>query len=304
MLTSLLSLYITSAISPDLPKATSFNKYNDKIETVKTASMDLSNLVAAKKIPIKNPYFISPLIDASSAISVDIETGTILYEKNAHNKLSIASITKLMTVLIILEENELTEIVSVSANASATEGSKMYLQPQEQIALENLVYGAIIHSANDAAVALAEHNAGTTDAFVEKMNKKANELGLLNTHFANPIGLDDPNNYSSAYDVAKLAQHVYKDPFIRHAAQLKNLEVKSTSGKYIHSLESTNDLLDTDFIDFKGLKTGHTDLAGLCLVSVAEDKNSNEIITVVLNSPARFKETKILTDWTFRAFNW
>ena len=303
MLVSLLSLYITSSVSPDLPQTASLKPSTNKVETVKSASFDLSNLANAKTIPIKNPYHIAPIIHAEGSISVDLDTGTILFEKNAHKKLSIASITKLMTILIILEENELTEIVNVSENAAATEGSQMFLHASEQIALENLLYGAIIHSANDAAVALAEHNAGSVEKFVEKMNRKAKELGLLNTHFQNPIGLDHPENYSSAYDIAKLSQYIYQDSFVRHAASMKTLEVKSTSGKYIHKLESTNDLIENEFIHFKGLKTGHTDDAGLCLASIAEQDGHN-IITVVLNSPARFQETKILTDWTFRAFNW
>ena len=174
----------------------------------------------------------------------------------------------------------------------------------EQISLENLLYGAIIHSANDAAVALAEHNAGSVDAFVEKMNKKAQEFGLENTNYSNPIGLDDYNNYSSSYDIAILSKHIYQNQFVRHAAKLKELEVKSVDGTYSHLLQSTNALLGNEYLNIKGLKTGKTDGAGLCLVAVAETDTGNEIITVVLNSPDRFYETKILVDWIFRAYTW
>lgn len=303
MLTSLLSLYITTLVSPDLPKVSPAG-LNTKIVTIKSAALNLENLINGKQIPIKNPYFIAPVIEATGVISVDSETGTVLYEKNAHQRLQIASITKLMTILIVLEENNLSDTVKISNNAASTEGSKMFLRAGEEIALENLIYGAIIGSANDAAIALAEHNAGSVSAFVEKMNRKAKELGLLNTSFNNPVGLDDPNNYSSAYDVAKMAQYIYKHSFVRHAAQLKSLEVKSISGNLTHKLETTNDLLSDELIKFKGLKTGSTGLAGLCLVSYAESNNGNEILTVVLNSPARFTETKILSDWTFRAYKW
>lgn len=301
MLTTFLNLYIVSMLK--MPIATDFENLPEETQTVKMAGINISNILEMQNLPIKNPTHISPLIDAESSIVTDLKTGTTLYEKNSHKKLQIASITKLMTALIILEETDLNEIALVSANAANTGGSAMMLQTNEKIAVENLLYGAIIHSANDAAVALAEHNAETTEKFVEKMNQKAKEIGLSNTHFSNPIGLDDPMNYSSAYDLAKLAKYVYEYDFIKHAAILKELEVKSVSGKYVHKLESTNELLGS-YLKVKGLKTGKTDAAGLCLISVAENDTGNDIITVVLNSPARFTETKILIDWTFRAYNW
>ena len=294
MLTSLLSLYITSVIH--LPMTMPTQESLPKLTFFQSKEIAIT--------PIKKREFISPIIDATSSIAIDIGSGEILFEKNSHQRLSIASITKLMTILIILEENDLTEIVSVSTNAANTEGSSMNLRAQEQIAIENLLYGAIIHSANDAAVALAEHNAGSVSAFVEKMNEKTKILGLLNTHFTNPIGLDNSNNFSSSYDIAKLGEYIYQNDFVGHAAQFRELEVKSVSGKYIHKLESTNDLLGNNFLNIKGLKTGRTDAAGQCLVSVAENDGENEILTVVLNSPARFTETKILVDWVFRAYNW
>ncbi|MFH1218464.1 MAG: D-alanyl-D-alanine carboxypeptidase family protein [Candidatus Peregrinibacteria bacterium] len=263
----------------------------------------LASVIDSYASPVKSSQFISPIIEAKSAIAIDVESGAVLFEKNAHERRAIASITKLMTMTIILEENELTETATVSANAAAIEGSTMYLRPGENITVENLLYGAIINSANDAAVALAEHNAGTVSEFVEKMNKKALSLGLVNTHFSNPIGLDHPDNYSSAYDIAKLSRYIYQYEFIRQAAQLKDFEVSSIDEKYKHKLNSTNDLLDS-YLHIKGLKTGRTDTAGLCMVAVAEKNENNEIITVVLNSPARFTETKILVDWVFRAYSW
>ncbi|MBD3360682.1 hypothetical protein GF366_02670 [Candidatus Peregrinibacteria bacterium] len=292
MLTSLISLYIASAM--ELPMAPDKNP----------EPFNLTKLIEAQTVPVKDHHYISPIINAQSSIAVDINTGAVLFEKNPHERLAIASITKLMTALIILEENKLNEIVTVSANAASTEGSRMNLSAGEEIALENLLYGIIIHSANDAAVALAEYNAGTVDDFIKKMNEKAKDLGLINTNFSNPVGLDMPNNYSSSYDIAKLGMYIYKNQFIRHAAGLNELEVKSVSGKQLHKLESTNKLLENSYLNIKGLKTGKTNLAGLCLVSIAENNNDNEILTVVLNSPDRFKETKILVDWIFRAYNW
>ncbi len=304
MLTSILSLYIASTLNLDLELGlNSTLKNTDNIGIVKTASFGFSKLANAEPVPIKNQSFIEPIIHAKSSIAIDLATGDVLYEKNAHENLPIASITKLMTILIILEENQLNEVATVSSNAANTEGSTMFLHSGEQIAVENLLYGALIHSANDAAVALAEHNAGSVSEFVKKMNDKAAELGLGDSNFTNPVGLDTSGNYSSAHDVAKLGQLIYQYDFIKHAAGLQELEVRSVSGDLTHKLTSTNDLLDS-YLDIKGLKTGHTDLAGLCLTAIAENDSENEILTVVLNSPARFTESKILIDWVFRAYTW
>lgn len=295
MLASLISLYI-AAIMP-LQIGVSPDTYS--------AQFDFFNLIEEQsETPVKNSKYISPIIQARSSIAMDINNGKILYEKNAYDRLPIGSITKLMTVFLILKENKLNDIVTVSNNAASIEGSTMYLRAGEEIAVENLLYGALINSANDAAVALAEYNAGSVDKFVEKMNKEAALLGLSNTNFSNPIGLDQANNYSSSYDIAQLSKYIYQNQFIKHAAKLKELEVKSVSGEYVHNLESTNELLENEYLNIKGLKTGKTEKAGLCLVAIAENDTENEIITIVLDSPARFEETKILVDWIFRAYNW
>ncbi len=299
MLTSLLTLYIAGAIEPNLDLAA------DPIEKqlVRTASLSFSSLVENDVVPIQNSEMISPVIEADSSIAVDKESGKILYEKNIHDRLQIGSITKLMTILIILEENRFDETTKVSKNAASIEGSHMNLVAGEEISIKNLLYGALINSANDAAVALAEYNAGSVDAFVEKMNARANELGLLNTHFSNPIGLVNSKNYSSAYDVSELAKYIYHNKFIQEAAVIKNMDVQSADGTFTHKLQSTNELLDS-YLKIKGLKTGTTGQAGPCNVAIAENENGNEIITVVLNSPNRFQESKILIDWIFRAYNW
>ncbi len=294
MLTSLLSFYIAATLSGDIAQTSPH----------KIASTTFLNKISEQNIkPEKDPHFVSPIIGARGVISMDLETEEILHGKNIHTRMPIASITKLMTILIVLEENELDEIVTVSNNAAGTGGSTMHLRAGERITVRNLLYGAIITSANDAAVALAEHNAGNISAFVTKMNKTASEMGLVNTRFQNPIGFDDLLNYSSPYDVAKLAKTVYKNEFVKEAAVIRNKVVRSVNGAHTHRLESTNDLLGS-YLNVKGLKTGRTSAAGLCLVAIAENNEGNKIIAVVLNSPARFKESKILIDWTFRAYNW
>jgi D-alanyl-D-alanine carboxypeptidase len=151
---------------------------------------------------IKDDTMIAPIITAKSAIVTDLE-GNILFELNSNEQVPMASLTKLMTTYIILEENNLEDIVKVSQKAASEQGSRMGLHTGEEISVKNLLYGAFLNSGNDSATALAEHNAGSVLAFVEKMNQKANELGLYNTNFKNPTGIDQTDHYSSANDIAK-----------------------------------------------------------------------------------------------------
>lgn len=295
MLTTVLSIYIASLLS--LGDTYVIEGMTPPLNTQPTT---YNNQIAV--IPVKKPENIAPIIKASSSIAVDLNSGEILFEKNPHDKRGLASLTKIMTATIITEENNLDDIVTVSGKAASTSGSKMWLYSGEKIKVQNLLYGLLVHSSNDAAIALAEHNAGTEEEFVKKMNKKAHELKLYNTHFANPIGFDDANNYSSAYDLSILGKYAYNKQFIRHATSLNEIEVVSESGGIKHKLESTNEILN-NFLGFHGLKTGLTEQAGECFLGIAE-KDGHKIITIVLNSPDRFKESKILADWVFRSYTW
>jgi D-alanyl-D-alanine carboxypeptidase len=306
MFTSLLNFYITAALQPILPISINQDIPIINENALSIEKLDFSSILPDSSIPIKKEAFISPVIEAKSSIAMDNKTGVILYEKNSHERRQIASITKLMTATVILEdlkEGEISNIVTVSKLANIEDGSQMFLRAGEQITIENLLYGLLINSANDAAITLAEYNAGSVEKFVEKMNKKAISLGLLDTHFQNPVGLDNTQNYSSAYDVAKLARYAYKNEFIKKATPIKEMKVQSVGQKYTHELKTTNELLDS-YLKIKGLKTGTTEKAGLCMAAVAENDNGNDIITVVLGSPARFTESKILIDWVFRAYIW
>ena len=270
-------------------------------------------LLEATAIPEKKEQNIAPVIDAKAALVVDLKNGYILYEKNVHESLPIASLTKLMTTTIVLEENALDEVATISEYTASTEGKKTWLAPGERITVESLLFAALIDSANDAAVALAEHNAGSVEEFVEKMNRKTTDIGLVSTRFANPTGLDEDNpgddpenprgNYSSAYDLALLGRYAYGKSFVRRAVSKKELEVASTNEAIQHKLTNTNQLLDS-YLKVLGLKTGTTDLAGECLITVIQNDQGNDILTVVLNSPSRFNETKLLADWTFRTYTW
>lgn len=280
--------------------------------------------------PIKKPEAIAPVIEAKSAIAVDLESGLILYEKNIHQPLPIASLTKLMTALIILEENNLDDVVTVSRTSAKTEGSKIWLAPGEKITVESLLYAILIHSANDAAVALAEYNSQDVTAFVKKMNKKSQEYKLLSTTFFNPTGLDEDeeetpplentknnansqnkaedtlplnDNTSTAYDLALLSKYAIGKSFMRRAVIKGEYEVTSTDGKLKHPLKSTNELLKS-YLKVLGLKTGTTDQAGQCLIAIVENEQGKDILTIVLHSPNRYDETKLLSDWVFRSYQW
>lgn len=252
------------------------------------------------------PSLIAEDLDASaiyadSALAIDLETQSILFEKQSYERRPIASLTKLMTAYIILKENDPTAIVTVSANAASAEGSQMGLFPNEQITIKNLLYGLFIESGNDAAVALAEFNAGTESAFIEKMNTEAKTLGLENTHYANTSGLDNSNAYSTAHDLITLSTHLLKDESVREIVKNTSIEVSGINGE-IHKLTNTNILLGQ--LGIEGLKTGTTPLAGECLLALAKTEEGHEIVTVVLGSSERFVDTKILIDWINTAFTW
>ena len=180
MIHSLLSLLFASTLQGD-PSA----------HFVAPKAFDESSLISVTPLPVKDPAFVQPgAMSAATAFAVDIDSQAVLFKKNADTQVHIASITKLMTAALVLDENNPDDIVTVSQNAASTPGSRMGLSTGEQISIAQLLHGLLIESGNDAAVALAEYNAGSTAQFVEKMNAKAKELGLNNTRYVNPTGLD------------------------------------------------------------------------------------------------------------------
>lgn len=265
---------------------------------------DDSNLtLGSPKTPVKKGNGLFPLIDAKSVFSVDLNSGSPLLVKEIFVRRQIGSISKLVTAMVILDNRQLNEKIIVSRNAASQAGSSMSLTAGEEITVENLLKGMLINSGNDAAVALAEYDAGGERAFVEKMNMKASELGLQNTHFSNSKGFDDENNYSTAFDTLAFSREALRYPFIRQTASIKKTDVFSVKGGIKHSLENTNELLENPLFKVIGLKTGKTPAAGESFVSLTQGSNNHEILTIMLDSPSRFKETKIVLDWIFRNFD-
>ena len=246
-------------------------------------------------------------VNAKSAILIDFDTGTILYEKNKDERLSVASLTKMMAQIIILEEVEkgnLTwdEKITTSANAAGYGGTQIYLEPGEVMTARELMKAISMASANDATVALAERISGTESKFVELMNNKAKELGLKNTNFVNPTGLDEENHYSSSYDLSIIARELLKHKEILEFSSLYEDYLRvDTPNKFW--LVNTNKLVRT-YPSVDGLKTGFTNNAGYTMAVTAK-KDNMRIIGIVLGeeiSKVRNKETEELLDYGFNTY--
>lgn len=259
-----------------------------------------------KRGPKKNPELVAPVLKSRAVMAVDTQSNIILFQENAHKRLPVGSLTKLMTAYIVLHENKPDQIATVSREAINVPGSKVWLYPDEKITVGQLLYGMLIPSGNDAARVLAEHNAGTEKTFVEKMNGYAKIFGMHNTRFTNPSGLDHPDNYSTAFDMTILAQKLIEDHNeILDIVKNRTFTIASENGKLKHELKSTNDLLE-GYLPVKGLKTGSTPQAGECFIGlIGNEKNpESDILTIVIGSPNRFQETKVLVDWIGRAYQW
>jgi len=246
-------------------------------------------------------------LDSTSAILMDEASGKVLYEKNPDEKLPMASMTKIMSMLIIMENIEngslhYTDKVIISKNASGMGGSQVFLQEGEEYKVEDLLKCIAVSSANDAVVAMAEKISGSVDAFVELMNQKARELGLLNTHFANPHGLDNENHYSTARDMAKLAQELLKYEDILRFTSIYEDYLTKPDGSQVWLVNTNRLVRFYDGVD--GLKTGYTTDAGYCLTATAK-KNDLRLISVVMKSSsadARSKDTATLLTYGFNSF--
>ena len=213
-----------------------------------------------------------PAVSAPSAIVMEASTGDVLYQRDATERRPIASTTKLMTALLTMENSELSDIVPASDYIASPIESRLDLRPGEKLSVADLLRGLMLESANDAAVTLGEHVAGSTPKFVKMMNRRARELKLRDTHYTNPIGLDAPGNYSSAYDLARLAMQLRKHSFIRKIADRRSATL--STGRPRPPVENRNTLLGKDAA-VNGLKTGHTTQAGYVLVGTRKKKRTS-----------------------------
>ena len=284
----LLSIFVLSNFKVYAVNEEDVVKENENVEEVKN-TLDLAK-------------------NATSAIMLESSTGEIIFQKNANEKRPPASMTKMMSMLLIMENIEkgnltFEEEVTASAYASSMGGSQIFLKAGEKMKVEDLLKGIAIGSGNDATVAMAERIAGTEEAFVKLMNDRAKELGLTNTNFKNSTGLDAENHYSTAYDMSVIARELVKHK--------KILEFTGTYEDYLRKdsaspfwLVNTNRLVRF-YKGVDGLKTGYTKEAGYCLTSTAE-KNNMRLITVVMNEPStqiRNGETSSMLDYGFNMYS-
>ena len=236
----------------------------------------------------------APDVSASQAILMDAESGEILFEKEAYEERPIASITKIMTALIAIESGKWEEETVVSRNAIYTEGSSIYLEQGEKIKIKDLVYGLMLRSGNDAAVAIAEHIGGSEEGFVFLMNEKAKWLGMNHTNFMNPHGLDHEEHYSSAYDMAILTRVALKNEMFREVSGATSYLSENRS----YSWRNKHKLVTGYYSHANGGKTGFTKRTGSTLVTTAE-KNGHTLIAVTLNAPNDWNDHISLFEWGF-----
>lgn len=252
------------------------------------------NQIVVPSVPAAAPAM---AVGAESAVLMDVTTGDVLIDKQAHKKKPPASTTKMMTAILGLELGRPDEIVTVSPKAAAVGEATLHLDPGEKIPLYELITGALVRSGNDACVAIAEQIAGTEENFVRMMNRKALTLGAENTNFVNTNGLPNKNHYSTAYDLALIARYGLQNQAFSSITRQKETEIHFLEPDVLMNLRNTNKLLwNYPFAD--GVKTGTTNAAGKCLVASAT-KDGRQLVTVVLNAPNRFGDAQKLLEWGF-----
>lgn len=240
-----------------------------------------------------------PKITASGIFVIDLDTGIVLLEKNANQRYKPASLTKIMTALVAMDYFNEDSILYVK-NGQLSNGNKVDLKKGDELIATDLLYALLVPSGNDAALTFAENYPGGYQAFINRMNSKATEMGLKNTHFVNVSGVESQNHFTSAYDITLLAKTALSRPQFSSIVSTQKIIVKSLKGNF-YPLETTNILLGNPGI--YGVKTGWTPEAGECLVILAE-KDGHSIIISLLNSKDRFGEAKTLFSWVFENFSW
>lgn len=269
---------------------------------------------AVAPYPVKKDGAVEPVIDAKSALLVDLPSGTTLYAKDPDARLPIASITKLMSALVITEKTKPNDVVTVPKLSNRPEESLMGIREGDQLRAEDLLAGSLIASGNDATAALAQAAAGSEGKFVDLMNRRAEELGMGDTHFDNPTGYGTGENVSTARDLVTLSRAALAEPRIRQLVGLQEKEVSALNvpaptpenpaptepNKY--RLQTTDKLIG-GYLPIAGLKTGTSDAAGPSVISELVS-GPRQLLAIVLNSPDRFQENKSMLDWALNSYEW
>lgn len=267
--------------------------------SAKNADFDIK-LPDPPPVPVNISGQNPPDLTAEGIMIVDLPSNITLYEKNATDRFNPASTAKIITALVALDHYQLDDVLTVGR--VETEGRTMKLISGEKLTFESLLYGMLVHSANDAAYTIAENYPGGIANFVEAMNQKVVSLHLENTHFDNPIGFDDEFTYTTPVDLTKIAKVALNTKILSKIVGTKTITVSDVDYTYFHELKNVNELLGK-IAGVAGVKTGYTENGGEILVSEIK-KNSHSVLIVILKSQDRFKETTILIDWIFNNFAW
>jgi len=238
--------------------------------------------------------------NAEAAALIDVATGVILYSKMGDKQMRIASLTKVMTAIVAIEQGDLAEAVTVSKRAAGREGSSIYLKLGEQMSLHDMLYGLMLRSGNDAATAIAEDVGGTEEGFAYLMNQKAEMLGMEHSSFMNPHGLDSKEHYSTANDMAQLSAYALRNPIFQEIVQTKLKKVPNPNETWNYIWTNKNKMLSL-YPGANGVKTGYTKLALRCLISSAT-RNGHQLAVVTLNDSNDWADHSRLLDYGFKNF--
>ncbi|WP_241781978.1 D-alanyl-D-alanine carboxypeptidase family protein [Paenibacillus sp. DMB5] len=270
--------------------------------TVKPSLILIMCLLLAVLVPV-NPVSAenaSVSTHARAAALIDVESGRLLYSSRGDEPMLIASLTKIMTAIVAIESGDLASKVKVGKNAFAKEGSSLYLKQGEEMLLEDMLYGLMLRSGNDAATAIAEHVGGSEQGFVYLMNAKAEELGLKNTHFANPHGLDAEGHYSSANDLAVLTAYALHNPVFKEIVGTQEKTADNPYEKWDYKWANKNKMLRL-YEGADGVKTGYTKKALRCLVSSAT-RGGQQLVAVTLNDGNDWNDHAALLNFGFNHY--
>ncbi|WP_028530672.1 D-alanyl-D-alanine carboxypeptidase family protein [Paenibacillus sp. HW567] len=257
-------------------------------------------LLFASPLPLLRAENSTVNTHARAAALIDVASGRILYSSRGDERMLIASLTKIMTALVAIENGNLNSRVKVGKNAFAKEGSSLFLKQGEEMSLEDMLYGLMLRSGNDAATAIAEHVGGSEEGFVYMMNAKAEELGLRNTHFANPHGLDAEGHYSSANDLAVLTAYAMHNPVFKEIVRTEVKTADNPYEKWDYKWSNKNKMLRL-YEGADGVKTGYTKKALRCLVSSAT-RHGQQLVAVTLNDGNDWNDHAALLDFGFNHY--
>ena len=302
------------------PKTNNFYIKNKENTFQNFSLFPLDEARKSESVPVRKASFHEIKIWSHASVAIDVKSGTILHYDQGRKKMQIASLTKIMTAVLTLENvKNLNEPVTITPAMLRVDGTKVgcptsvycndtRLKVGEKISVKSLLKAMLLDSANDAATALGIYVGGSADKFVNMMNAKAKKLGLKDTHFCTPSGLEidghEKRCYSSAYDVARIAVYSLKYNLIWDIMKLSKATVSSVNGKYTHHLRNTDRLLK-EMPNCLGGKTGFTPLAGRSLMLGAVSPNGKHpIIAVILNDPKRWEDMKKLVNWVFNNYQW